>query len=58
MEAYEAAAPGSIIKLRAGRHAITADNAEGKTLWDELVYKKSVQIVADDGLGRGDVRSD
>ena len=55
MEAYEAAAPGSIIKLRAGRHAITADNAEGKTLWDELVYKKSVQIVADDGLGRGDV---
>ena len=44
MEAYVAAAPGSIIKLRAGRHMISPANEKGNSLWEELVYSKSLQV--------------
>ena len=51
MEAYEAAAPGSVIKLLAGRHLLTEFNKHGDRVW-KPVYRKSVQIVAADGLSR------
>ena len=55
MDAYEAAKPGEVIKLRAGRHAISPVNKDGEPVWEDLVYRKSVQLVADDGLVRSDV---
>ena len=55
MEAYRAAGPGSVIKLRAGRHLISQHNAEDELVWDKLVYNKSMQIIADDGLSREQV---
>lgn len=55
MEAYEAAAPGSVIKLLAGRHLLTEFNKHGDRVWKGLMYRKSVQIVAADGLSREQV---
>jgi hypothetical protein len=49
MEAYAAAAPGDVIKLPAGRHVVTTLDQQGERRWDN-VCRKSVQIVADDGL--------
>jgi hypothetical protein len=57
MEAYEAAAPGDVIKLLAGRHMIvtysddTEERWESKQSWDNILCK-SVQILADDGVPR------
>ena len=50
MEAYSSVGPGSVIKLAAGRHMISDVDHSGKVRWPELKYRKSVQIVADDGL--------
>ena len=36
-------------------HLISPANAEGQSLWEDLVYRKTVQIVADDGLRRDQV---
>jgi hypothetical protein len=49
MEALAAAAPGDVVKLLAGRHLLTSLDKRDKPCWDN-VYRKSVQIVADDGL--------
>jgi hypothetical protein len=49
MDAYMEAAPGDIIKLLAGRHVVTTHNEKDERCWDN-VYRKLVQIVADDGL--------
>jgi hypothetical protein len=51
MEAYEAAAPGDVIKLLAGRHTISTFRKDREKGLDN-VLAKSVQIVADDGLPR------
>ena len=50
MEAYSSVGPGSVIKLAAGRHMISDLDHSGQERWPELKYRKSVQIVADDGL--------
>ena len=50
MEAYSSVGPGSVIKLAAGRHMIHDVDHSGQERWPELKYRKSVQIVADDGL--------
>jgi hypothetical protein len=49
MEAYGAAAPGDVIKLLAGRHVLTTHDEKDKQRWGH-VYRKSVQIMANDGL--------
>jgi hypothetical protein len=51
MQAYEAAAPGDVLKLLAGHHMITTYDRQTKQSWDNLLAK-SVQIVAGDGLTR------
>jgi hypothetical protein len=51
MEAYEAAASGDVLKLLAGRHLVSKYDMERKRSWDNL-FRKSVQIVADDGVSR------
>ena len=57
MEAYEAAPPGSVIKLLAGRHVLSNEDINGDERWPENIActRKSVQIVADDGLTRDQV---
>jgi hypothetical protein len=54
MEAYEAAEPGDVIKLLAGRHMVSTHDRHDKQKWDN-VLRKSLQIVADDGLPRSRV---
>ena len=36
MDAYEAAKPGEVIKLRAGRHMLSPDNKDRQPVWEEL----------------------
>ena len=52
MEAYDAVKPGGVIKLCGGRHIISGLTSDGAATWDGLNLRKSVQIVADDGLAR------
>lgn len=55
MEAYEVAAPGSVIKLLPGRHMLTNRNKDREVVWKGLRYRKSVQIVALEGVSREQV---
>ena len=50
MEAYSAVGPGTVIKLAAGRHMISHVDGEEEERWPGLRFRKSVQIVAEDGL--------
>ena len=55
MEAYDAVKPGGVIKLCEGRHLISHRDADRNVKWAGFNLRKSVQIVADDGLTRDKV---